>query len=348
MSLPPFAVPSALNRRQILTGAGLAAAALVAGRPGSAAAQTPAKFTTANGWVPNAQYAGYWVALEKGYFKEEGLDGSWLAGGPNAPPALVVLASGGADLAHGQWLPMLDARARGNDFVMVGANFPVTPNGFLSMAKKPVKSIKDLVGARILGQVESDKIIIETMFKLAGLPVNYTFVKTGFSPEALVAGDGDAYVSFLTNQPITLEQMGLKPNVDFFGVSFLDFGYRVPATTFVVSRATLDKRRAELVRYLRALARGWIENEKDPAFGAKLAVEKYGKDLGLNIQQATRQNQLQIPMTRDAQGRMFWVDPAEVKTTMYEIARQAGRTNLPDDVTQVCDMGPLKEALASL
>ena len=48
-------------------------------------------------WVTQAQFAGYYVALDKGYYKDEGLDVTILPGGPDvAPPQ--VLAGGGADV----------------------------------------------------------------------------------------------------------------------------------------------------------------------------------------------------------------------------------------------------------
>jgi NitT/TauT family transport system substrate-binding protein len=63
-------------------------------------------------WVTQAQFAGYYVALDKGFYEEEGLDVTVLAGGPDiAPPQ--VLAGGGADVML-NWMPSaLAAREKG-------------------------------------------------------------------------------------------------------------------------------------------------------------------------------------------------------------------------------------------
>ena len=63
-------------------------------------------------WVTQAQFAGYYVALDKGYYKDEGLDVTILPGGPDvAPPQ--VLAGGGADVML-NWMPSaLAAREKG-------------------------------------------------------------------------------------------------------------------------------------------------------------------------------------------------------------------------------------------
>ncbi|ARO13395.1 twin-arginine translocation pathway signal [Ketogulonicigenium robustum] len=337
-----------LSRRHFIANscAGLAFAASL--RP-AFAQNNNAALRTALNWLPNVQYAGFWVALERGYFAEEGIDPIYFPGGPNAPNSLVTLAADGADLGMGLWLPFLDARARGNDMVMLGANFPNGQNGFISLPGKPIVTPADLVGARILGQTESDKQIIETMLIRAGLPLDYHFVPAGFSPEPLLAGDGDAYICFVTNQPITLENLGLKQGTDFLVHRFDEFGYRAPNTIFISTREKLEANRDRYVRYLRALARGWQENEKDPEFAASLVVNNYGADLGLDLVQQTRQNELQIALVQDATGRYFGLAPDDIASGLYDLARSSGKGDvLPDDPTVLYDFSILDEALASL
>ena len=55
-------------------------------------------------WLPQAQFAGYYVALKKGYYAKEGLDLTIQPGGPTIVPEQVV-ANGGADLSGIDWLP---------------------------------------------------------------------------------------------------------------------------------------------------------------------------------------------------------------------------------------------------
>jgi len=329
-----------LDRRAFMAGA--SATALAAGLPRRALAAEDV--TLALAWIANAQNAGYWVAIEKGYFAAEGLEPKHLMGGPNAPQALVVLSAGKADIGQTNWLPFLDAVGQGNDFVIIGANFPISAAGLISLPKKPITKPADLVNAKILAQGPAEKTTIEATLKLNNLPPTFTFVPAGFSPEPLLSGAGDAYFCFVTNQPIILEKMGMAQGKDFLVTRFADLGYQVPTTLFFVRRDTLEKKRKELVGYMRAMVKGWMENEKDPTLGAKLSVDKFGKDLGLDLQQQIRQNELQIPLTRLAPGdKMFWLDPKLVSGPMYAAARASGRDKLPDP-SKIIDMSVLEDA----
>ena len=124
-----------MQRRHFLQGTAMAAATGLAA-PAVRAQAKPVR--VAFGWIYNVEYAGIWMALENGYFKEEGLDVKTLPGGPNAPPAPVTVASGGAEIGYGTWLPYLDAVNRGNDFVLVAGTFPVSPLGIISLPGKPM------------------------------------------------------------------------------------------------------------------------------------------------------------------------------------------------------------------
>jgi ABC-type nitrate/sulfonate/bicarbonate transport system substrate-binding protein len=326
------------TRRRFLKTTLAAGAALAAPR---AFAQRRA-VTTAFGWINNVQHAGYWIALEKGYFAAEGIDAKHLQGGPNAPSPLTTLAAGKADLAHSNWLPFLDAVRQGNDFVIIGSNFPISPLAVLSRADKPILKAQDLVGAKILAQGPNERTAIEATLALNKLPGNYQFVPAGFSPEPLLAKQGDAYTCFVTNQPLILERMGLKPGKDFHVVTFDAMGFKNAATLITAPRATIARDRALLVGYLRALVRGWIENEKDPAAAAKLVVGKYGADLGLDFEQQRRQNESQIPLAKASARGLFYLDRERLEG-MFAGARATGRADIPPP-ERIVDMSILEEA----
>jgi len=333
-----------INRRSLLKGVAAAglAAPLLSHRT---FAQNLRKVRLQLSWVSNVQYAGDWLAFENDLMAKHGVEVDWEPGGPNAPASLVTLAAGGADIAYSNWFQFLDAVNQGNDFVMIGASFPRNPHGLISLAQKPILKPKDLVGAKILAQAPNDKTAIDATLALAGLPIDWTWVPTGFSPEPLLAGDGDAFTAFSTNQPITLEKMGLKLGEDFHFVFFDDLGFRTYGSIIVTTRSFLENNREAVVGYTRGLIDGWAMNKENPTVAPRLVVEKYGADLGLDLDQQVRQNELQIPLTQYAEPDKLplSLDRELIEGRMYKAAEATGRTNLPD-ITKIADFDIVKEA----
>ena len=296
------------------------------------------------GWVPDVEYADLWVALENGYFAQEKVPLKVWPGGPNAPQPVIEVAARQAHLGEAEWLPLLDACLRGNDFVIIGSIFPVHPAALMSLPRRPVREPADLPHCRFLVQGPSERTAIEAMFKLNHLPPEYQLIPVGFSPEALLNGAGDAYYCFITNQPQVLEDMGMRPAIDFIVTRLGQLGYRVPSTLLFVERRTLHARRPELVGFLKARLRGKAGNEVDPAYAERLAVDKYGVDLGLTFHHELRTNQLQLPLYQ-APGSPgpFWISEQDLVDNMYGAAIAAGRKNLPDP-SRLMDMSLLQEA----
>ncbi len=328
------------------TTAGAAATTAAAGASSeTTAAVTAAKLAVAMGWINNVEYGGSWMALEEGFYEAEKLTVDYRQGGPNAPRPPVAVAAGDANIGIDPSLQqLLEAIGKGNEFVIVGTQYQTSPGAVLSLAKKPVKTPKDLVGIKFLGQDGVDKTIDAVLSK-AGLPKDYEFIKAGFSPDPLLEGAGEAYSCFAVNQPITLETKGLVKDKDFVVTTWAELGLPAYANLVFTTRKYLEENRDVVVRFLRATIKGWEANAKDPATGAKLAVEKYGVDLGLDLKQQTRQNELQIPLMKssltDSKG-LFRLDVDLLGGEMYAALKAAGVSTLPD-VAKIVDTTVLDE-----
>jgi len=304
--------------------------------------------THALGWVPNVEYANFWIALDQHLFAQEGVRFEYLAGGPNVPQPVIEIAADQANIGDSDWLPLIDALAHGNDFVILASLFPVAPVGLISLPGRPIHKPADLVGARLLVQGPAERRVLDATFRLNHLPPSYEFVPVGFSPEALLQGSGDAYYCFITNQPVTLEGMGLKQGKDFYVTRMYDLGYRVPSALVIARRETLKAQRAMLVGYLRALLRARSINLRNAEYAARLTVTRYGGDLGLDLKQQTRLNELQTALEiTPSSGRPFWISHEDLSGPMYEVASVTGHNHLPDPKL-LLDNSLLSEAYQSL
>jgi ABC-type nitrate/sulfonate/bicarbonate transport system substrate-binding protein len=306
------------------------------------------ELTMSLGWIPDVEYADLWVALERHYIADAGIRFNYLPGGPNAPQPVLEISAGEADFGDSDWLPFCDAIGQGNDFVILGSLFPVGPVGLISLPARPVRTPADLPGKRFLVQGPNERAMLQALFRINGLEENYTAVPVGFSAEPLLEGAGDAYFCFVTNQPQALARMGLAVGTDFYVTRLYDLGYRVCASLLTIERKTLTARRGEMVRFLAALLRGHAANAADPAYGARLAVDRYGVDLGLNLEQQTTLNRLQIALETEPGAQIpFWFSEEAFAGTMYSVARVSGRPPLPPPA-HLRDMSLLEEAYHGL
>ncbi|MGB0012418.1 MAG: ABC transporter substrate-binding protein [Candidatus Sulfotelmatobacter sp.] len=338
---------SVLTRRQFLAGSAACGLAAFASAP-LRAADSSRPLTIAFGWVPNSEYADIFVGMEKGHFANAGLSIKYLGGGPNAPVSLVSVAAGQAEIAGTSWLQLLDAEAHGNDFVIIASMVPVTPEGLISLPRRPVLKPADLPGTRFLVQGPNERDVLDAVFKINHLPPEHRYIPAGYSPDALLAGAGDAYFCFVTNQPVIFEDMNLKEGKDFLVARMDQFGFRVPSQLLVVDRKRLVAERATFVAFLHALLQGYIDNKKDPSYAASLVVSKYGRDYGFSLHQQLRLNQLQLELEKMPGTRgPYWINEEQLRGSMYDVARATGRTNLPDPA-RIMDLSLLAEAYKGL
>ena len=113
------------------------------------AAQAADKVTLQLKWVTQAQFAGYYVAKDKGFYKNEGLDVTIKPGGPDVAPEQ-VLAGGGADVVV-DWMPAaLAAREKGAPMVNIAQPFKHSGLELTCRADTGIKTPEDLKG-RTLG-----------------------------------------------------------------------------------------------------------------------------------------------------------------------------------------------------
>ncbi|MGO4679428.1 ABC transporter substrate-binding protein [Microbacterium sp. 2MCAF23] len=332
----------AMLRTAVLGGAAIGGAALLSAcapdassgsGPSSTSGKDLKKVKVALGWVTDVGFAGYYLAIARGYYADEGLDVELLPGGNNTPLPPVRVASGAADFGiDASMRQSLEAIAQGNDFVILGAHNQEDPTGLISLAKRPVKGPKDLPGLKILSQ-QGTQQLLEGLYKVNGLTPDYTFVPAGFDIGPLLAGQGDAYNGYVTSQAVTLEtQHKLKKGSGYEVATYGDLGCSAYANLVTCKRSFATANREAVVGFMRASARGWQDNADDPKAAVKLVMEKYGVDLGLDEQQQLRSNELMIPLTESALTKakgMMRMDAAIVKEKMYPWFELVG-TQLPD------------------
>ena len=300
-----------LSRRAF--GAG-SLAALALGRRARAATGAPLAFQAS--WVNDAEFTGYFVAIDKGWYKDEGLDLTYLSGGPDVIPESALLA-GKADLTLTTPDTTISAIVdQGAPFKIVGTQYQKNPLGVVSLAERPIRTPKDLVG-KVLAVPPVNQVSVEATLALNGVDKSQVrIVPYEYDPTPLLAGEIDASVDFTTNVPYTIEQKGKQ------AVSFLlyDFGFTIYNDTVVVTEETLKAKRKQIVAWLRASRKGWTENLKDPTKYPPLLADTWYKGTGRTVENELYFNKAQKPLIEHPAG-VFAMDEDGIAKNIEALSR---------------------------
>ena len=166
--------------------------------PAASAALTPVKFQLQ--WVAQSQFAGYYAALDQGYYKDLGLDVSFLLGGPNINNVQVV-ATGGADIGTA-WLPnMLQSREGGTDLVSIAQVFQRSGTRMASFKAANITTPATMAGKKIGSWLGGNEPELFAGLTKAGLdPTKQNIIKQNFDMSGLLKGDLDVAQAMIYNE----------------------------------------------------------------------------------------------------------------------------------------------------
>lgn len=229
-------------------------------------------------WVTQTQFAGYYVAQDKGFYEEEGLNVTIKAGGPDIGP-MSVLAGGGADVAV-DWMPSaLAAREKG--FANVNIAQPFSGSGMMLVCRKDrgVNSVADLKDKNLyVWYYGNEWPFLSWMNKLGlatdGSAGGVSVFRQGWDILPLTQGDADCVSAMSYNEYWQVLAEGLKPEeltvfrYEDEGVATLEDGLFVKEEN-LSDPVFVDK----MVRFVRASMKGWKYAESNTAEAAQIVVD---------------------------------------------------------------------------
>ncbi|MBL9216396.1 MAG: ABC transporter substrate-binding protein [Opitutaceae bacterium] len=246
---------------------GLVLAAGCGRQPASSPAGSPGlvKVRFQTDWFPQPEHGGYYQALAKGYYAEEGLEVEILPGGPNAQ-VMSSVAVGRADLGMTNGDDVIVAVARGLPIKMVAAEMQRDPQGILFHEEHPLRSLRDLEGKTLMAGAGSTWL--EVLSKKLGIKFN-------LMP---LVGDLARFMNdptfvqqcFVTNEPYFARQRGAQ-----VGALLIASDEYEPYRVIFTGRDYLAKHPEVVRKFVRASVRGWIDYlGGDPAAANRLLAAK--------------------------------------------------------------------------
>ncbi len=268
-------------------------------------------------WVTQAQFAGYYVALDKGFYSDEDLNVTIKPGGPDIAPAQVI-AGGGADVVL-DWMPSaLASREKGLDLVNIAQ--PFKHSGMMLTCRKDagVSTPADFAG-KTLGVwfFGNEYPFLSWMNKLGlktdGSEGGVTVLKQGFNVDPILQGQAACVSTMTYNEYWQIIDAGLKPSdlavfkYEDQGVATLEDGMYVLGEN-LKDAAFKDK----MVRFVRASMKGWKWAEAHPDDAAMIVLDNDAS----GAQTEKHQKRMMGEIAKLTAGSNGSLDPADFQRTV--------------------------------
>lgn len=285
---------------------------------GGAAAHAADKVTVQLKWVPQAQFAGYYVAQAKGFYKEAGLDVTIKPGGPDISPVQVIAGKSADAIVN--WMPdALAAREAGVPLVNIAQVFD--RSGLMLTCKKAsgVSSPKDLKGKTLgVWYGGNEYPFLNWMAKLGyKTDSDIKILKQGFNVDPLLQNQAACISTMIYNEYWQVVDAGVKESdlVTFFyedqGVASLEDGL------YVLESSLKDKAFvAKMGKFLKATFKGWNEAVKNPEEAAKIVVAQDSSGSAtVPVQKRQMENVAKL-ITKAGTDKIGYLDPAAYERTV--------------------------------
>ncbi|MDO6386558.1 MULTISPECIES: ABC transporter substrate-binding protein [Uliginosibacterium] len=300
--------------RKHLVFSALAAAAAF----GSIGAQAAEKVTLQLKWVPQAQFAGYYVAQAKGYYKEAGLDVTIKPGGPDISPVQVI-AGKSADVVV-NWMPdALAAREAGVPLVNIAQVFD--KSGLMLTCKKAsgVSSPKDLKGKTLgVWYGGNEYPFLNWMGKLGYKPgKDITVLKQGFNVDPLLQNQAACISTMIYNEYWQVVDAGVKES-DLLAFFYQDQGVASLEDGLYVLESNLRDKAfvAKMAKFLKASFKGWNDAVKNPEEAAKIVVAQDASGSATVAVQKRQMENVAKLISNANTPKIGYLDPAAYERTV--------------------------------
>ena len=268
-------------------------------------------------WVTQAQFAGYYVALDKGFYKDAGLDVTIKAGGPDIAPAQVI-AGGGADVVL-DWMPSaLASREKGLSLVNIAQ--PFKSSGMMLTCRKDsgIKAPEDFRGKTLGVWFYGNEYPFLSWMSSLGIPTDgsdngVTVLKQGFNVDPILPGQADCVSTMTYNEYWQIIDAGLSADdlvvfkYEDQGVATLEDGMYVLEDN-LADAAFADK----MVRFVAASMRGWKYAEDNSDEAAEIVLDNDAS----GAQTEKHQKRMMGEIAKLTAGSNGALDPADYERTV--------------------------------
>lgn len=214
-------------------------------------------------WKHQAQFAGHYVAIEKGFYQDEGMVVNPIAY-DYKESVIDTVVSGKADFGTGAADEIIFARAKGIPIKAIGVIYRINPITAYSLKKSGITKPQDFVGKRVgIEKSANIKYLYSAMMSKLGIDRSkITEVPIGYDASELIKGDVDVATGYITNEPNLAKEAGYDVNT----ILMADYGVDMYADVLFTTEKMINEKPDLVEGFLRATIKGWqyaLENESE-------------------------------------------------------------------------------------
>jgi ABC-type nitrate/sulfonate/bicarbonate transport system substrate-binding protein len=237
-----------------------------------ATAQANESITLRLKWFHQAQFAGFYVAQEKGYYASAGLDVNIQPGGPDFP-AIQMVTGGNEQFGVTGADQILIARSKGVPVVAVAVIYRRNPFVLFSLTKSGIKAPADYVGKKVGVKIGgNEELIYRAVLAKAGVDKSkLEEVPVKFDITPLLAGTVDVWPGYIINEVLAAKEKDFAVNIVYPS----DYSIDLYADTLFTTEQMVREKREVVRKFVAATLKGWTAATSAPEEAAKITI-KFG------------------------------------------------------------------------
>ncbi|APE44637.1 nitrate ABC transporter substrate-binding protein [Sulfitobacter alexandrii] len=280
-------------------------------------------------WVTQAQFAGYYVAKDKGFYEEEGLNVTIKPGGPDIAPEQVIVG-GGADVIVTWMAAGLAARERGVPLVNIAQPFKTGGLQVNCLKSTGVESPDDFAGRTMGVWFFGNEYPFYAWMASLGLETDgadengVTVLKQAFSADPLIQGQADCISTMTYNEYNQIIEAGITPE-ELVTFNYLEMGFGMLEDGLYVLEDDLEdpEFKDKMVRFVRASMKGWKYAEENQEEAAEIVIDNDAS----GAQELDHQLYMVGEVAKLTAGSNGALDPADYEQTVKTLLSAVSEEN---------------------
>jgi NitT/TauT family transport system substrate-binding protein len=285
-------------------------------------------------FLHQAEFAGFYAAEQLGYYKEEGLQVSFIEGGPEVD-FIAPVASGAAQFGVAQPADVILARSAGKSVRSIAVIYRRSPIVFFSLRDSGITRPEDFIGKKIRSTTTIDQTLRAMMSWLKIQPDQYEVVYLPSDIAQFASGDVPVWGGLLNIFALEVQRAGYSINIIYPD----DYGIHFYGNVLITTDDLIEQNPDLVQRFTRATLAGWTYVVENPGSVGEF-VRQYNPrtNAELEIEKMTAS----IPLVNTGEDHIGWMKP-EVWSHMEQTLREQGVLAVPLDLEATYTLRFLRE-----